>query len=199
MLILASKSPIRKTLLESAGLRFSVEGAPVDERACETDALTRGATREGVAAALARTKAMTVSETVPGAVVIGADQTLEFEGRGFNKPESMAEAAERLMDMAGKSHYLHSAAALVRDGSLVWEGTQSARLRLKPFSRPVLEAVLACEGEAILQSVGGYRLEGPSIRLFAAIEGDYFTVLGLPLLPLLSALEIHAPESFESA
>lgn len=197
MLILASKSQTRRTLLENAGLRFSVASAPIDEREIESELLTAEPNRAALAIGLAEAKALAVSAGNPGALVIGADQTLDFEGKGFHKPTDRDEAAARLMMMAGKAHRLHSGVALARDGEIVWSVAETATLRFKSFSRQALETVLDLEGEAILDSVAAYRLEGPSIRLFEAIEGDYFTILGLPLLPLLAALEHHAPKLLE--
>lgn len=197
MLILASKSATRKSLLENAGLRFSVASAGIDEREIEQAALTRGENRAGLARLLAETKALAVSAMTPAALVIGADQTLDFQGHGFHKPLDGDDAASRLMAMAGKSHQLHSGVALARQGSIVWSTVETAVLTFKPFDRKTLDRVLDREGEAILDSVAAYRLEGPSIRLFERIEGDYFTILGLPLLPLLAALEQHAPHIFE--
>lgn len=199
MLILASKSQTRRTLLENAGLRFSVASASIDEREIETGLLTADPNRAALAGGLAEAKAVAVSARNPRAWVIGADQTLDFEGRGFHKPTDRAEAAERLMAMAGKAHQLHSGVALAREGAIVWSAVETATLRFKSFSRQTLQTVLDLEGEAILASVAAYRLEGPSIRLFEAIEGDYFTILGLPLLPLLDALERHAPQLLEAS
>lgn len=196
MLILASKSSARKTLLDNAGLRFSVASAPIDERGIETKLLTKGANRAALAKALAEAKALAVSTEKPQAVVIGADQTLDVGGMGFHKPADHRAAAERLMAMAGNAHRLHSGVALARGGELLWSCVETATLTMKPFSRQTLDAVLDLEGDAILDSVAAYRLEGPSIRLFESVEGDYFTILGLPLLPLLAALETHAPEIF---
>jgi septum formation protein len=197
MLILASKSTTRKSLLENAGLRFSVASAGVDEREIERTALTQGENRAGLARHLAEAKALAISASSPQATVIGADQTIAFEGQGLHKPHDRDDAAERLMGMAGKSHQLHSGIALARNGEIVWSIVETAVLTFKPFGRKTLDRVLDLEGEAILDSVAAYRLEGPSIRLFERIEGDYFTVLGLPLLPLLAALEQHAPQVFE--
>jgi septum formation protein len=197
MLILASKSTTRKSLLENAGLRFSVASAGVDERKIEETALTEGENRAGLARRLAQAKALAISTMTPQAMVIGADQTIAFEGQGLHKPQDRADAAERLLSMAGKSHQLHSGVALARGGHIVWSAVETAVLTFKPFDRKTLDRVLDLEGEAILDSVAAYRLEGPSIRLFERIEGDYFTILGLPLLPLLAALEQHAPEIFE--
>lgn len=198
MLILASKSTTRKSLLKNAGLRFSVASAGVDEREIEQAALTRGENRAGLARLLAEAKALAVSAMTPQAMVIGADQTIAFEGQGLHKPVDREDAAGRLMAMAGKSHHLHSGVALARGGKIVWSTVQTAELTFKPFTRQTLDRVLDLEGDAILDSVAAYRLEGPSIRLFERIEGDYFTILGLPLLALLAALEHHAPEIFET-
>lgn len=197
MLILASKSTTRKSLLENAGLRFSVASAGVDEREIEQAALTSGENRAGLASLLAQAKALAVSAMTPQALVIGADQTIAFQHQGLHKPLDRQDAAERLMAMAGKSHQLHSGVALARGGKIVWSAVETAVLTFKPFTRKTVDRVLDLEGEAIFDSVAAYRLEGPSIRLFERIEGDYFTILGLPLLPLLAALEQHAPESFE--
>lgn len=196
MLILASQSPTRITLLNNAGLRFTAMAAPIDERKAERDALTQDSNRAALARSLAEAKALVVSRTEPDAMVIGADQTLDFDAREIHKPVSRDQAAAQLMAMAGTSHALHSGVALARDGRIVWSTVESAILRFKPFSRQTLDAVLDLEGDAILGSVGAYRLEGPSLRLFEAIEGDYFTILGLPMLALLDALERHAPEVF---
>lgn len=195
MLILASKSPIRKTLLDNAGLHFLVASAPIDEREIEDRLLTQGENRQGLAVALAKSKALAVSKANPGAVVLGADQTFDQDGEGRHKPATIAEAARNLMAMAGTSHSLHSGVALARDGEIVWSAVDTATLAFKDFSRAELDLVLRLEGEAILGSVGGYRLEGPSVRLFSRVQGDYFTILGLPLLALLDALAVHAPET----
>ncbi|AEQ53319.1 Maf family protein [Pelagibacterium halotolerans] len=196
MLILASKSATRKTLLENAGLAFSTAGAGIDEREIENAALTGGENRAGLARLLAEAKALAVSTMTPAAFVIGADQTIAFEGHGLHKPRDRDDATERLMAMAGKSHELHSGVALARAGNIVWSTVETAVLTFKSFDRTMLDSVLDLEGAAILDSVAAYRLEGPSIRLFERIEGDYFTILGLPLLPLLAALEQYAPEVF---
>lgn len=197
MLILASKSQTRKTLLDNAQLRFSVASADVDEREIEKAFLTDNPNRAGLARALAEAKALAVSRGRPEAMVIGADQALDFAGRGFNKPKDRAEAEARLMEMAGKAHDLHSGVALARGGEIVWSHVETATLTFKPFSRETLRTVLDLEGVEILHSVAAYRLEGPSIRLFERIEGDYFTILGLPLLPLIAALERLAPQTLE--
>ncbi len=197
MLILASKSQTRRTLLNNAGLRFSIASAPLDEREIEEHLLTLDPNRAALARGLAEAKALAVSAENPDALVIGADQTLDFEGSGFHKPADRDEAADRLMAMAGQSHALHSGVALAQRGAIVWSTVETATLIFKRFSRQTLDTVLDLEGDAILDSVAAYRLEGPSVRLFAAIKGDYFTILGLPLLALLDALERHAPQTLE--
>ncbi len=191
MLILASKSAVRKALLAGAGLDFETRTAEVNERSIEAGLV--GEEPETIARRLAEAKAM----SVPGRVVIGADQVLAFAGRLLHKPANMAAAREQLMMLRGQTHRLHAGVALMRDGQLAWSGVETAELTMRQFSRAEMDAVLAAEGEAVLGSVGGYRLEGPSIRLFERVQGDYFTVLGLPLLPLLAALRLHAPEALE--
>lgn len=192
MLILASKSPTRKTLLENAGLSFAVIAAPIDERAIEASA---DGDKRSVAQRLACEKALAVSAIHPQAVVIGADQTLECGQLDIHKPADRAAAARQLRAMAGRAHHLHSGVALAKEGKILWQHVDSVEMVLRDFSDAELDRVLDLEGDAILGSVGGYRLEGPSVRLFSGVRGDYFTVLGLPLLPLLAALTQFAPET----
>jgi septum formation protein len=194
MLILASRSEARKTLLSQAGFAFSVVLAGVDER--EIEAGTDG---HEVPLLLAQRKAEAVSLTYPGALVIGADQTLALGTTLLHKPADLNEAAAQLDLLRGRTHRLHAAVALVRDGELLWSDVQSADLTMRNFSPTERDTVLALEGDAVLHSVGGYRLEGPSIRLFETISGDYFTILGLPLLPLIAALRQFAPELSDGA
>ena len=185
-LILASKSAARRAMLKGAGVPFAVQVAEVDEDAVK--ALHDPADAEGLAMELARIKALAVSRRDPEAWVLGADQTLAFEGGLVTKARSLAEARERLSAMRGKAHHLHSGAALARNGQVVWAGADVAAMHVRDFSNAFLDAYLAAEGEALLASVGAYRLEGMGSQLFAAIEGDYFTVLGLPLWPVLEEL-----------
>ena len=194
MLILASQSQTRKTLLEQAGLRFSTEPAALDERTLETEAVEGGADARDVALLLAQKKAQAVSANHPGAIVIGADQTLALGTELLHKSSDRAAAAAQLDHLRGKAHRLHAAVTLVRDGVLIWSDIQTAELVMREFSEAERDDVLDREGDAILTSVGGYRLEGPSIRLFETVTGDYFTILGLPLLPLLAALRSIAPD-----
>jgi len=194
MLILASSSPTRKALMEQAGLRFAVVPAAVDERALEAQALVDGADARDLAALLARAKAEAVSATQPDALVIGADQTLALGTELLHKPADMVDAARQLDHLAGKTHRLHAAVAMVRGGTLIWSDIETAELTMRAFSSEERDRILLAEGEAALASVGGYRLEGPSIQLFEKVVGDYFTILGLPLLPLLEALREFAPD-----
>jgi len=223
MLILASKSAARNALLLGAGLRFSTSPAQIDERAVEAEVLGKAGDAVLVARRLAEAKALSVAENRAGAVVIGADQVLavppslgsgqaapplpaspargevpgEIGGSILHKPVSMADAAAQLDLLKGRTHYLHSGVALVRDDKILWSGVETAALTMRAFSDAERDRVLRLEGEAVLGSVGAYRLEGPGVNLFDRIEGDYFTILGLPLLPLLAALREHAPHLME--
>lgn len=198
MLILASSSTTRKALLDKAGLPFTAHAAAIDERSLETDAIEAGADGRDVALLLARYKAEAVSALYPEALVIGADQTLSLGVELLHKPADRADAADQLDHLRGKTHRLHAAVTLVRNGELIWSDIQTAELTMRDFSPEERDLVLDLEGDAALHSVGGYRLEGPSIRLFETVVGDYFTILGLPLLPLLAALRDIAPELLTS-
>jgi septum formation protein len=195
MLILASQSDTRKALLQQAGLDFSTAPARIDERGLERAALEAGGDGRDVALLLAERKAAAVAAANPGAIVIGADQTLSLGAELLHKPADRSEAAAQLDHLRGKTHRLHAAVTLVRDDLLLWSDIQTAELTMRDFSPAERDEVLDREGDAILASVGGYRLEGPSIRLFETVTGDYFTILGLPLLPLLAALRNLAPET----
>jgi len=197
MLILASRSPTRKALLEQAGLDFSMVPAEIDERLWETQAIEAGADGRDVALLLARKKAEAVAAAHPDAIVIGADQTLGLGPALLHKPASRAAAIDQLERLRGKTHRLHAGVALVCKGELVWSDVDTAELTMRDFSPAERDDILAREGDAALTSVGGYRLEGPSIRLFETVNGDYFTILGLPLLSLLAALRNFAPETLQ--
>ncbi|NJC40724.1 septum formation protein [Brevundimonas alba] len=185
-LILASKSAARRAMLEGAGVPFSVQVADVDEDSVK--AVHDPADAVGLAVELARVKALAVSRHDPDAWVLGADQTLAFDGGLVSKATSLAVARDRLASMRGREHQLHSGAALARNGQVVWSGVDSVTLRVRDFSDAFLDAYVAAEGEALLSCVGSYRLEGMGSQLFEAVDGDYFTVLGMPLWPVLAEL-----------
>lgn len=187
-LILASGSRIRAELLKNAGLEFEVEPSEIDERAVEAPLLEAGFSPDDLASVLAEAKAQDVSSRRPEKLVIGADQILAFDGARHTKPEDMAAARRQLLKFAGKTHELWSAVVLARGGETLWRHTSVARLTMRAFSPAFVGHYLADVGEAALSSVGAYQLEGRGIQLFERIEGDYFTILGLPLLPLLEEL-----------
>jgi septum formation protein len=186
-LVLASKSATRRAVLEGAGVPFEIASPGVDEDAAKRDLLGKGANPRQVATALAEQKALAVSAGRAGGGV-GADQTLEFEGRLYDKAETVEDARGRLKTLRGKPHQLHSAVVVARNGETVWRELESATLIMRDFSDGFLEDYLVAEGQAALGSVGCYRLEGLGVQLFAKIEGDYFTILGLPLMGLLDLL-----------
>jgi septum formation protein len=185
-LILASQSSARQALLKGAGIAFEAMPADIDEREIQraSGLVTPGA----IASLLAAQKALFVSSRQPGRVVVGADQTLALAQRLFSKPAGRAQAAEQLRALAGNSHELHSAVAVARDGRLVFETVSVARMTMRRLTAAEIQAYLDEAGEAVTSSVGAYQLEGPGVHLFERIEGDHFTILGLPLLPLLAFL-----------
>lgn len=185
-LILASQSSARKMLLASAGLEFKAITADIDERGIQA-ASNLSSPRE-IALLLAREKAKAISVSHPGSYVIGADQTLALGNRLFNKPASRAQALAQLRNLAGKSHELNSAVAVAHDGKIVFENVSVARMTMREMTEAELAAYLDATGDAVTTSVGAYQLEGLGIHLFERIEGDHFTILGLPLLPLLAFL-----------
>ncbi|GAA0641363.1 Maf family protein [Brevundimonas lenta] len=185
-LILASKSAARRAMLEGAGVPFAVQVADVDEDAVK--ATHDPADAAGLAVELARIKALAVSRHDADAWVLGADQTLAFDGGLVSKAGSLDEARDRLRAMRGRTHHLHSGAALAHNGQIVWSGVDTAAMKVRAFSDDFLDAYLAAEGEGLLSCVGSYRLEGMGSQLFEAVDGDYFTVLGLPLWRVLEEL-----------
>ena len=182
---LASKSTIRAQVLSAAGVVFETASAGVDEDAVKAELLTHGAFPAEVAAVLADAKALAAAR--PG-IVIGADQTLDFHGRLMDKVDTVDAARERLKALRGKAHRLHSAVAAAVDGKVVWRDFASATLHMRAFSDAWLEDYLTRNGPEILSSVGCYQLEGEGVQLFDRIEGDYFSILGMPLIQLLEFL-----------
>lgn len=185
-LVLASASPFRRRLLEAAGAAFKVAPADVDEPAIRQG--LKSADPSSVAAALAAAKAEAVSRKLPQALVIGADQVLALGGDIFSKPRDLADARGQLQQLRGKAHSLPTASALALDGKVVWRHIEAPKLVMRAFSDAFLERYLAECGESICQIVGAYEIEGRGIQLFERIEGDIFTIIGLPLLPLLAEL-----------
>jgi septum formation protein len=185
-LILASQSGARKMLLANAGLEFEAVTADIDER--DIQAASGLSDPREIGLLLAREKAKAVSVDRPGSYVIGADQTLALGDRLFNKPAGRTQAMAQLRDLAGNSHELNSAVAVARDGQIVFEDVSVARMTMRGMTEAELSAYLDAAGDAVTASVGAYQLEGLGIHLFERIEGDHFTILGLPLLPLLAFL-----------
>lgn len=185
-LILASQSRARGMLLENAGLVFEALPADIDERAVQKNS---GLSAPGeVASLLAREKALFISRQRPGQYVVGADQTLALGARMFSKPAGRAQAAEQLGLLAGQTHALHSAVSVARDGKVLFDDVSVARMTMRQLAAGEIEAYLDQAGEAVTTSVGAYQLEGLGVHLFERIEGDHFTILGLPLLSLLAFL-----------
>jgi septum formation protein len=185
-LILASQSSARQTLLAGAGIAFEAIPAGIDERAIQQ---ISGLSSPGeIAALLAREKAISVSSHRSGRFVVGADQTLALGGRLFSKPGGRAQAAEQLRALAGCTHELHSAIAVACDDKILFADVVVARMTMRPLDDDAISAYLDAAGETVTTSVGAYQLEGLGIHLFEHIEGDHFTILGLPLLPLLAFL-----------
>jgi septum formation protein len=187
-LVLASASVARRQILEAAGIPVEVAPAHLDERATEAGLAHHGVSPGDVARVLAREKALAVSRRSPGRYVVGADQTLDCEGRRFNKPESPAAAARQIAALAGRTHHLHAAIALALDGKVVFETLASAAMTMRPLAPGFVARYVELVGEGVSRSVGAYQVEGLGIHLFDRIEGDYSAILGLPILPLLAAL-----------
>ncbi len=191
MLILASASVSRRQMLQNAGLDFTIETSGVDEDEVKLSLAAEKATPRDIAEMLAELKAKRVSLRHPEAMVIGADSTLACNGRLFDKPPTIEAARRQLQALAGQTHELHSSVVVARGGVRLWHCNEHARLTMRPLSDVFLDAYLARAGSAVTTSVGAYQLEGVGAHLFTRVEGDYFTILGLPLLPLLSFLAGH--------
>lgn len=190
-LLLASRSSARRRLLAAAGLDFEVVDAGLDESDIKHAKQAKQATAADVARALAEEKALRVSRARSEALVVGADQVLACGATLYDKPADMAQAREALASLAGKEHVLVSSVAVAAAGEVIWHHIDQASLRMRKLSDTALDAYLTAEGEGVLDAVGAYRLEGLGSQLFDRVDGDYFTVLGLPLLPLLAFLRGH--------
>lgn len=188
-LILASASPFRRQLLENAGITFQAKAAEIDERAIEAEVERNGLMPDEIALVLAEAKARDVGRTFgDDVIIIGSDQTMSLGSRVYHKPKDMDEARDTLLSLSGQTHQLNSAIVLTRGHQVLWKYISSARLSVRPLSAAFVDAHLRRVDEKALTSVGAYQLEGEGIQLFEKIEGDYFTILGLPMLPLLGKL-----------
>ncbi len=194
-IILASGSAIRAEILRGAGVRFEIVKPNVDEAAIKSEAASAGKPLEQMAMHLAEAKTLDVAKSTE-AIVIGADQILEFEGRAYDKPQNMDEARMRLMDMAGATHTLINAVTIARHGRLIWRHLERPRLWLRDLTEAEIDAYLAAAGPEVLSSVGAYQLESIGARLFEKIDGDYFSVLGLCLFPVLDCLRREGALAF---
>jgi septum formation protein len=190
-LILASESASRRELLQSAGIEFATRPAHIDEISVKQSAQSAGTTAANTAILLAELKAARVSARTGDAVVIGADQILVCDGVWFDKPASPAEAREHLLRLRGRMHMLVTGIVCMRNGTRVWHHVAQPRLTMRAFSDAFLDDYIAVEGEALMQTVGAYRLEGRGVHLFDRIEGEHAAILGLPLLPLFGFLRQH--------
>ncbi len=195
MLVLASASGVRRRLLFNAGIEFEVDAADIDEGAVKMRLGAAGTNIGGIASELAAAKALAVSHRRPGKLIIGADQILALETpqgeEAFDKPDGIAGARRHIQRLRGRTHILYSAVCLARDGTVIWHHLQSPRLTMRDVSDDFIEDYLARSGETIFGSVGAYLLEETGVQLFDEISGDYFSILGLPLLPLLAVLRQH--------
>jgi len=186
-IVLASKSAARAEILKNAGVAVTLKSAGVDEAPIKANALAKRESPRRIAEILAEAKAIAASKGSLD-LTIGADQTLEFDGRLYDKADNLGQARTDLIRLRGRTHQLHAATALAQDGHIIWRDVQSVSLTMRAFSEDFLDAYLARNAEIATSCVGGYALEGEGVQLFSAIEGDYFAVLGLPILPLLAEL-----------
>ncbi|MEP2978515.1 MAG: Maf-like protein [Lentilitoribacter sp.] len=189
-IVLASQSIHRKTLMENAGLNFTCQPADIDERAVELAIEGTGATPKELALILASAKALDVSQKIPDAYVIGSDQTLSLNDELFHKPENMEAARRTLLKLSGQTHTLNSGVSIAQNGETIWQHVSIAELTMRDLSPEFIGRHLSEAGESVLTSVGAYQLEKQGVQLFDKIEGDFFTIVGLPMLPLLAQLRV---------
>jgi septum formation protein len=187
-LVLASTSPFRKQLLQQAGLAFSTAAPDIDEREIEARAEHQSLSPSELADVLGREKALAVSKTQAGALVLGGDQVMALGNTVYHKPKDLAAARAQLLSLRGATHVLNSSLALALDGKIIWSHVSRAEMTMRMFSEMFLDDYLDKVGDKILKSVGGYQIEGMGVQLFSAINGDYFTIIGVPLLPLMEKL-----------
>lgn len=187
-LVLASASPTRQAMLRAAGVAFTISPASLNETSLMHDLIANGADASAIAATLAEQKAIMVSRRMPHQIVLGGDSVLSLGSEILGKSHDLVALKALLLKMSGTSHYLVSSAALARDGHVFWHHTARARMTVRHLRETFIDAYLAREGEALLGSVGGYRFEGFGAQLFESAEGDYFSILGMPLLPVLVEL-----------
>jgi septum formation protein len=190
-LVLASQSVYRRAMMEAAGLSFTCDAAYVDEGAVKDALMAEGAPVTRATEALAELKARRVAARHPGALVLGADSMLECEGRWYDKAETIAQARDQLLALRGREHRLVTTAVLVRDGARLWHHTAVARLTMRPFSEAFLDGYLGAIGEAACSSVGCYQVEGRGLQLFSRIEGDFYAIVGLPMVALMEQLRVQ--------
>ena len=187
-IVLASASASRGEILKNAGVAFTVKPAGIDERAVEAPIAAAGGQPADIAMALAEAKALALGDDYSQPLVIGADQVLAIADERWNKPADLGEAREQLLTLSGRTHELHSAVAVANRNAVVWRHCETARMTLRPLTPAIVDAYLGEIGERALSSVGAYQIEGPGIRLFERIDGDFFAILGLPIIPLLAFL-----------
>lgn len=187
-IVLASSSPFRALILKNAGLEFTQDSPNIDERAVEEPLQNTGTTPADIAEILSEVKALDVSARHPGALVIGGDQTLSLDDEQLHKPEDMEQARRQLLAMSGKTHELNSGVVFARDGQILWSHVAIAHMHMRKLTPEFIGRHLSMVGDIALKSVGAYQIEGPGIQLFEKIDGDYFTIIGMPILPMLKKL-----------